>query len=58
MSRSLMRPSSWVPRAAVFRDAAAFLSDMVGWAEFENDISDMGIAVFDSLSQGQSRWQY
>ena len=42
-------------RAAVFRDAAAFLSDMVGWAESENDCSDMGIAVFDNLSQGQKQ---
>ena len=42
-------------QAAVFRDAAAFLSDMVGWEESENDCSDMGIAVFDNLSQGQKQ---
>ncbi len=42
-------------QAAVFRDAAACLSDLVGWAESENDISDMGIAVFDNLSQGQKQ---
>ena len=43
--------------AAVFRVAAACLSDAVGWDadEFEEDYSEMGIAVFDNLSRAQKQ---
>ena len=41
--------------AAVFRVAAASLSDFVGWETRGDDSSEMGIAVFDKLSLGQKQ---
>ena len=41
--------------AAVFRAAAASLSDFVGWEACSDDYCDMGVAVFDKLSQGQKQ---
>jgi hypothetical protein len=41
--------------AAVFRVAAASLSDFVGWGECDNDHGEIGIEVFDMLSQGQKQ---
>ena len=41
--------------AAVFRDAASCLSDFVGWEEWQEESGDMGIAVFDNLSQSQKQ---
>ncbi|GEM_PF-5882006 len=41
--------------AAVFRRAAADLSDCVGWQDWDDEWPGIGIAVFDSLSQGQKQ---
>ncbi len=41
--------------AAVFRMAAGMLSDFVGWEPWEDDWQDIGIAVFDNLSQHQKQ---
>ena len=57
MWQSLYDPPFVLPpkHAAVFRLAAAMFSDFVGWERFEDDWAEMGIAVFDNLTQHQKQ---
>lgn len=41
--------------AAVFRAAAARLSDDIGWRKFEDEWVGIGVRVFDDLTQGQKQ---
>lgn len=41
--------------AAVFRLAAASLSDGVGWEQFADDWCEIGVSVFDQMVQGQKQ---
>jgi hypothetical protein len=41
--------------AAVFREAASSLSFDVGWEDWEDDWSPIGVKVFDRLSQAQKQ---
>ena len=41
--------------AAAFRLAAGTFSDIVGWEAFEDDWDDIGVAVFDNLTQHQKQ---
>lgn len=41
--------------AVLFRDALDYLSDLIGWDDWEDDGFDAGVAVFDRLTPGQKQ---
>ena len=41
--------------ASVFCDALRYLSEVIGWEDWETDGWETGIAVFDRLTQGQKQ---